>query len=133
MKKVIFLITAFAVTALFYSCTKENIAEEYQIGIHQTDNDVSLRGPKPKKRAESACQIDNQSGIECIGSPGYECKRIKPCAAISDFRVADFFTLAELSNWSNIDYKENRKFMLHMWEIGWFHHPNDIERWERGG
>jgi hypothetical protein len=106
------------------SCVKQADLET------QNSHDSSILFQELKHKDESACITeDNKAGILCFASLGNTCKKIIPCTPVSSTAInaEQFFTQQELNDWMNTDYRNNTPFMIHMWEIGYFVHPDSIQ------
>jgi hypothetical protein len=111
---------------LLVSCTKDsswNSNDSFEL-----NQAIELRAEGGGKDERGCITADDKAGIECFSSVGNSCKKIHACKALSSSSInaEHFFTPAELNNWMNVDYRENRPFMIHMWEIGYFNHPDSI-------
>jgi len=106
------------------SCTKDNYIQTDVLS--ELNEELSVRAPSGFD--EGTCIVDGKAGIVCFASCGNTCTEAHDCKPIADspINAHHYFTQHEIDNWLNIDYKQNRPFMLHMWEIGYFNHPDSI-------
>ena len=113
------------VILLFISCSKENTISLNE--LNALGDEVALTNLKGYD--EKACiSDDGKAGITCFRSVGRTCRKASECTGVLSMSNASrFFTPTELNNWLNVDYKQNRAFMLHMWENGYFIHPDSIQ------
>ena len=107
------------------SCTKEDQYFNDELNMKYSETELRVDS---KRKDERACIVDNKAGIECFVSVGNTCKKLHACTPVSSeiFKAEQFFTPSELNDWLNTDYRQNRPFMLHMWEMGYFIHPDSL-------
>lgn len=129
MKNLLMLLAMSILLLANQSCEKDSDGYLLEVSQNLTDDsDGDLTKAAAKRRDEFACITSNrEAGIKCVSSSGKSCKKKKACTAVSSINAAQFFTEAELADFENVDLRSNRDFMLHMWEIGWFYHPDEIE------
>lgn len=116
---VLFLITFFS------ACTNDYVYEDI---LEDNNQIVESRIDAAGGKDEKACMIDGKPGILCEVSVGNTCKKLHGCEPLTsaEINASHFFTASELNNWMNTDYRNNRPFMIHMWEIGYFVHPDSL-------
>jgi|AntRauTorckE5430_2_1112549.scaffolds.fasta_scaffold52797_2 hypothetical protein len=135
MKNVLILLAILIAIFTSQSCKKESqgllleetISSAQKKSAANTD-EINVSSAVAKRKDEYACIKDGKSGIKCVFSSGNSCKKTKSCTSVKSLGAEQFFTEAELQDFGNVDYRSNEEFMLHMWEIGWFYHPNDLEQ-----
>ena len=112
-------------TSGFFSCTNTDLI----LDSDNTKQTVETRlDPNKSGKEELACIINGKAGIKCQEGISKTCKKIHGCEAVSNpaINAEHFFTESELNNWMTTNYRQNRPFMIHMWEIGYFVHPDSI-------
>jgi hypothetical protein len=129
MNRLKILIFGLVVIFGFYSCTDEDLILTNESDSNYTQQTVETRlDPNKSGKDEQACIVNNKAGIKCFESVGNSCKKIHACEAVtsSAINAGQFFSESELNNWMSTNYRQNRPFMIHMWEIGYFVHPDSI-------
>ena len=89
------------------------------------DDDSPITFRAGRSYDEMACIVDNKSGIKCFESIGKTCRKEKGCTPVLALGAEQYFTSQELAAWPNINLDDNIAFKYHMWEIGWFIHPDE--------
>jgi hypothetical protein len=124
MKSTILVLTLLIFT--FASCSKGDFTITDSLRID--NNRLESRSDDAGKDEHACITSDNKAGIRCFTSVGNSCKKLHECIAVTSsvINAGQFFTQSELDDWMNTNYRENRPFMIHMWEIGYFVHPDSI-------
>ena len=108
----------------FTSCEKETFP--HQLKNQELHSTIETRA---KGYVAKACTTDDdprQAGVACVRGSQGSCQNSQGCTAIGSLGADDYFSVEELSNWHEVNYEDNYDFMLHMYEIDWFIHPDDL-------
>lgn len=130
MKNALILISISIAIFTSQSCKKESqelISPKISLAAQNTDEVNVSTATIARRKDEIACTVDGRWGIKCYVSIGNTCKKTHDCTSVSKLGGEQFFTPSELQNFGEVDYKSNRDFMIHMWKIGWFHHPDELD------
>lgn len=122
MEKSLYLFS-FLVLLIMASCTRD----EFDLNNSKGYNDELFSRSAGSGYDAFACSVNDKMGILCQRTVGSTCKKEKSCESVMMLGGEDYFTPQELNDFLNVDFKQNRPFMIHMWEIGVFNHPDSIQ------